>query len=424
MATVKALIRQNKVNSNGQAVIYLRYGHHQKVKDISSGVKVVASQWDEKNQKVNSTKGIRKTKLNEDLIESKRQSDLIVNTKIEHAKSRILQIARKLQLNKIDPEVGLVKNKYFEKESPTPRVDLELIPLFEDFVKKTSKSDGTKANYRTAIYHLEKYQTAKLKSPLRLSNISLDLIDDFRRFLHNDLVKPGGKEKGISDNSAGTSLRNIKVFLNYLIDRNYDVPDIASKIKVPRIDKTIIYLTENEIDQLYYHTFQKTKYERVRDVFVLNCYTGLRYSDLQRLNKNHIHDEAIVMRAYKNQNDLFVPLTKRPLEILDKYNYELPQLSEQKFNSYIKEACDIAKIHSQVELIKTSSGNKSYKYEPKWKTITSHIAIKTFISLCGKKGISPKAVSEITGKSVEIIIKHYYGIDKETIKEQMRSAFS
>lgn len=423
MATVKSLIRHNKINTNGEAVIYLRYGHQQKVKDISSGIKIFASEWDEKNQKVNSIKGIRKTRVNESLFESKRQSDLLVNTKIEQAKAKLLEIARELQLNKIDPEVSLVKAKFTEKEILSPSSDYELIPLFKEFMEKTSKSDGTKANYRTAIYHLTAFEKARLTSPLRISSISLELIDSFRQFLHTDLVKPGGKEKGISDNSVGTTLKNLKVFLNYLKDRSYKIPDIISKIKVPRLEKTIVFLTEEEIDQLLSFRFNKEKYERVRDVFVLNCYTGLRYSDLQRLNKNHIHDGAIEMRAYKNQRDVFVPLTKRPVEILEKYDFILPSLSEQKFNSYIKEACKEAGIDRQVELIKTTSGNKSYQYVPKWKTITSHIAIKTFISLCGKKGISPKAVSEITGKSVEIIIKHYYGIDKETIKQQMNRAF-
>ncbi|NQZ77527.1 MAG: phage integrase SAM-like domain-containing protein [Ekhidna sp.] len=423
MATVNAIIRASKTNSKGETVIYLRYRNKQQVSDISSGIKVLAKDWDPQKQKINSTKGLRKTKLNEDLIESKKQSDLIVNTQVENAKSRVIELSRKLQLNKIEPEPSLVKRKYFEKETPTRTLDLEIIPLFEEFMRTTSKSVGTKANYKTAIYHLSKYQKTIHGSGLRISDITLKFVDDFRKFLHEDLVNPGGNTKGISDNSVGTTLKNLKVFLNHLKDRSYQVPDIISKIKVPRLEKTIIFLTEDEIEQLSSFGFTKEKHEKVRDVFVLNCYTGLRYSDLQRLNKNHIQDGAIEMRAYKNQRDVFVPLTRRPLEILEKYNYELPSLSEQKFNSYIKEACKEAGIDKQVELIKTSSGNKSYEYVPKWKTITSHIAIKTFISLCGKKGISPKAVSEITGKSVEIIIKHYYGIDKETIKEQMVRAF-
>lgn len=336
-----------------------------------------------------------------------------------------MEIANTFKLENKEPYVDLVKEKYLEKNSDKEDSKDLVLELFESFISNSTKSEGTKANYRTAKYHLEKFEEFTRKH-YRLNEIDLKWIDAYKNFLYKDIQrgeKAKDKGKGISDNSVGTSVKNLKVFLNYLKDRNFNVPDIIDKIKVPRIEKTIVFLTEEELNQLANFSFKEEKYEKVRDVFVLNCYTGLRYSDLQRLNKDHIQDGAIEMRAYKNQKDIFVPLTSRPQKILQKYNYELPNLSEQKFNSYIKKACEKAGINKQVELIKTVSGNKSYEYVPKWKTITSHIAIKTFISLCGKKGISPKAVSEITGKSVEIIIKHYYGIDKDTIREQMMRVF-
>jgi hypothetical protein len=110
--------------------------------------------------------------------------------------------------------------------------------------------------------------------------------------------------------------------------------------------------------------------------------------------------------------------------ILDKYNNQLPSISEQKFNDYIKEVCQLAGIDSQVEVINTSKGNKRYDYVPKWQVVTSHIAVKTFITLCGEKGISPLKVSAVTGKSVNILIKHYYGIDKESIQSNFEQAFN
>ncbi|MEP0984350.1 phage integrase SAM-like domain-containing protein [Ekhidna sp.] len=425
MATVKALTRKNKINSKGECVVYLRYGHKQQTKDISSGIKIPANNWDESKELVNSAKGIRKTKHNQALLKQFERSDAVFNTSIGKEKASLLEIANTLKLENKEPYADLVKEKYLEHKSEKKDSKDLALELFESFITNSSKSEGTKANYRTAKYHLKKFEEFTNRR-YRLYEIDLKWIDAYKRFLYKDIERgerAKDKGKGISDNSVGTTVKNLKVFLRYLKDRNYNVPDIIDKIKVPRIEKTIIFLTEEELNQLSNYSFSEEKYEKVRDVFVLNCYTGLRYSDLQRLNKHHIQDGAIEMRAYKNQKDLYVPLTSKPQQILEKYNYELPSLSEQKFNAYIKRACEKAEINKQVELIKTASGNKSYEYVPKWKVITSHIAIKTFISLCGKKGISPKAVSEITGKSVEIIIKHYYGIDKETIKEQMNRVF-
>ena len=55
--------------------------------------------------------------------------------------------------------------------------------------------------------------------------------------------------------------------------------------------------------------------------------------------------------------------------------------------------------------------------------VSSHIAVKTFITHCGQKGISPKVVAEITGKSVQVILVYYYGIDEATIKREMERGF-
>ena len=96
---------------------------------------------------------------------------------------------------------------------------------------------------------------------------------------------------------------------------------------------------------------------------------------------------------------------------------------EQKMNEYIKKACEEAEINQIVERISTSSGNKKYEMIPKHKIITTHIAVKTFISLCCKKNISPKTVSIITGKTVKVIMKHYLGMDKESVRDQIKLAF-
>lgn len=425
MATVKAIIRKDKINSKGQTTIYIRYGHKQKSIDISTGLKIDFKAWNESKECVNSVRLINKTKINETLIKSLEKTDIANNAKLANIKSEITEIASSLQWKKIDPETTLVKEKYLKKNEtskPDSSLDEYAIEVFKNVIKNTNKSDATKANYTTAIYHLEKFEIFDNKR-LKLKDIDMNWYDKFTNFLFHEIKKPDGT-KGLADNTVGTCIKNIKVFLSHLEKRGQSLPIKVSDLKVVRLDTPIYFLTEDEINYLEKHDFKDQKLDKVRDVFVFNCYTGLRFSDLQRLSKHHIIDDVIEMRAYKNQKDIYVPLTPKSERILKKYDYILPIISEQKYNKYLKDACKDAGITKQVEVIKTTTGNKTYTSVPKWQVITSHIAIKTFISLCGVKGISPKIVSEITGKSVEIILKHYYGIDKETIKTQMRRSFS
>ena len=424
MATVKAIIRKDKINSKGQTTIYIRYGHKQKSIDISTGLKVDFKAWNESKESVNSVRLINKTKINETLIKSLEKTDIALNAKIATIKSEIIEIVSNLKWKKIDPETTLIKDQYLKKNedtTPSPSLNENAIDAFKNVIANTNKSDATKANYATAIYHLEKFEKHDNRT-LKLSDINMNWYDRFTNFLFHEIKKPDGT-KGLADNTVGTCIKNIKVFLTHLEKRGQEVPVKISDLKVVRLDTPIYFLTEDEVNLLENYNFKDLKLEKVRDVFVFNCYTGLRFSDLQRLSKHHIIDDVIEMRAYKNQKDIYVPLTPKSERILKKYDYNLPIISEQKYNKYLKDACKDAGITKQVEVIKTATGNKTYISAPKWQVITSHVAIKTFISLCGVKGISPKIVSEITGKSVEIILKHYYGIDKETIKTQMRRSF-
>lgn len=172
-----------------------------------------------------------------------------------------------------------------------------------------------------------------------------------------------------------------------------------------------IYLTQSELKKLQDHDFSKSiRLEKVRDLFLLGCKTELRISDLTRLGKQHINDGWISLKAHKNKNKIDIPITNAIAEILEKYDYKMPTISEQKYNAYTKEACKKAGIDSNIEKIEYKGGNKTYIEVPKYSAISSHTAVKTFITFitnCGEKGISAKVVSQITGKSVRVVLDHY-----------------
>jgi len=187
----------------------------------------------------------------------------------------------------------------------------------------------------------------------------------------------------------------------------------------------LFFLTEEELKQVYEFDLSKNKrLEQVRDIFVLGCTTGLRISDIKRLGHEHIQRGAIKMKDYKTGKNIFVPLRNESMEILSKYSFQLPRISDQKFNNYIKEVCKLAGICQMVEKIEYKTGKRIMKKVEKWELISSHVAVKTFITHCGQNGISPKVVSEITGKTVKIILDHYYGTDETTIMREMQRAFN
>ena len=130
------------------------------------------------------------------------------------------------------------------------------------------------------------------------------------------------------------------------------------------------------------------------------------------------------MRAHKTRRNITIPLMPVSKAILEKYNYELPKFSDQKLNEHIKIACELAGINTEIELQETKGGKKVYNTYKKWELISSHIGVKTFISLMLQSGMQVKEVAEIVGKSVKVIEAHYHGLDNIIVLNKAQNAFN
>lgn len=228
----------------------------------------------------------------------------------------------------------------------------------------------------------------------------------------------------MATNTVGKCVKNFKAFLNWSKARGYKTHADISKFKVLTEETPIVYLTQQEVDSLARHDFKDNpRLQRARDLFCLQCYTGLRWSDLTRLGNQHISGNVIRMTAFKTKKPIIVPLTAKALAILEKYDYQLPSITEQEINRSIKECCKRAGIDRLIEVPEYHGGKKTFKKVPKYEQVTSHTSVKSFITACVENGISPKVVAQITGKTVAVILGHYYGVNEEQIISEMQKAF-
>jgi integrase len=146
----------------------------------------------------------------------------------------------------------------------------------------------------------------------------------------------------------------------------------------------------------------------------LQCYTGLRVSDLRRVNLDTISEDRsmIVIRSTKTDEAIVSPILSEAEEILLKYDYQPPFISDQKYNRSIKDFLKELYFDRKIE---------SQDFAPLYEVCTSHIARKTFLSyLINVKKLSAPEVKEITGTSADTIYKHYAGADVAEIAKKMR----
>lgn len=379
----------------------MQYGHDGKSFTINTGVKIPPEAWKgDKNQSNpvgGETQG--RAKRNSTIARYRRQ--------IEDAKDRVLTKG-------LTPSTDAVRRE-LEDQNKKPEV-IDIFTLWEEYIaiSEPTKTASTIDQITRSLKVFRDYWKGKKQGPT-LETLDLSFYDKYVRFLQT--------KRAMSNNTVGKEVKTLKSFLNHLRDRGYTISPDVTKFKVFKERPIVVYLTQQELTQLCEYHFPNERLSRVRDLFVFQASTGLRWSDLSRLAPEHIQDGIIKMTAYKNKKLTIVPLMPRARAILAKHDGRLPIIAEQNVNLYIKEACMIAGIDQPIEKVVYHGGNKTFTTVPKYQEISTHKAVSTFITHCGERGISAKVVSEITGKTVKVILDHYYGINRETIISEMQKAF-
>ena len=183
-------------------------------------------------------------------------------------------------------------------------------------------------------------------------------------------------------------------------------------------------MTKDELELIWNHDFSNClRLEKVRDLFYLGCVTGLRYSDYSAINKGNVQGDYLSLISLKNKDKLSIPLNDYSRYILEKYDYQLPTISEQKFREYIKEVCEIVGINQPT--IKTVFiGSTRYDEQIlKHNRVSTHTARRTFITLSLENGMRPEVVKSITGHRNLKSFEKYIKVNPEAQKREMNNVW-
>ena len=397
MATTKLKIRPDKSNRTGDLAIYVQVCINGKVKLYPTGQKVNQIFWDLKNEKVKKMPGNNDhTKINS-IIDQKQQEikDVIFNLEMNKSNVSFEVISENLI-----PKVEVVEDYSFEKWFRA---------FSESKTIETKKS--THSNYKALYHHVCDFD---FKSPLSIKDINFSFYDGFKNWLI--------KERGLTNNTVNKRLKTLKTFLRFC--SNHEVYDIANLTKFKFLEEklaTKIALTEKELMKIWSHDFSKNpRLERVRDLFVFSCATGLRESDVQNLKKENISGSEIIINTQKSTEEISIPLNNYSKAILEKYNFQLPIISQQKLNDYLKEVGRIAGIDDNQILVEFAGGKRKESIVPRYELLKSHVGRRTFITLSITKGIPIPVIQSITGHKDLSSFQKYIQINNKAKKDAMK----
>ncbi len=410
MSTVRFNLKDTN-DQNKETLIYLIFRYSGKRLKYSTGQKIKPKFWNENQQRSKSTKQFPQAPELNALLD-----------KLEHT---TLSTHRKFvndgQLPSYeDLRTALNVATFRTVEDKEEKASTTLMQFYEQLIQEREASPqftkGTIKNYRTAYNHLATYQKKK-RITLDFDSIDLDFFNSFTNYLYSPPRK-------YSTNYVSKLTRNLKTILQEATERgiNTNLKFKSKKFRVSSEEAKNIYLTKEELQALYQLDLSKNlRLEKVRDLFLVGCYSGLRFSDFTQIKPEHLRmiNEVQVIDIFTQKTKEPVTIPVHPIvdQVFKKYNdgtNVLPKpLSNQKMNQYLKELGALAQINEEIIDSKSVGGQRVEEKKLKYEMISTHTARRSFATNAFKSGIPSISIMKITGHKTQASFMKYIKINNE-----------
>lgn len=406
-------------NPNGEeeTLIYLFFSYKGNRLKFSTGWKAVPHKWTGTGVRGNASINANLARLKQDVLgiyarlEAERKP---IDNQVLRKELALLDATRKPQTKAKKPSSSVLST-------------------LEEFIqeRKDHLRSGSLQRYTALRKHLTGYQQYRGLAQLHFDGLTGDFYSRFLKFLqmevkvnseHNLKTEP---RVGLQDSTVGKLIVGLKVFLNWCTEQGIQVPRDYKKFRIPGKPTEIIALSEDELLTLIHLDLSKNlRLQRVRDLFVFGCLTGLRFSDLAKIEKANVKGRDLVINTQKTRDRLSIPLSTLALGILEKYKYRLPAISNQNLNSYLKELGQVAEMNDRVMLTEYRGPAEQRVHYKKWELLTTHAARRTFITLSLEKGMRPEVVMSITGHKDFRTMKPYIKISDRVKAQELKKAWN
>ena len=273
------------------------------------------------------------------------------------------------------------------------------------YLSKCRKTEKAKKCYRDALRHFSIFCNQHNLSPMT-HEIGMEMMEDFVYYLQASAQ--------LMSSTVFNILVRMKTLLKMASFSGYDIDYTYSGVNVKVDEHDVITLDRDEITRIYFYNGLTKAEEIVRDLFVVACMTGLRFSDFSRLKEENFVDNVIQIKTLKTGTLVIIPQSKYVRALLRKYNCQLPKCPcIQHFNKVIKQVCRKAGITQAVPYERTIGLERISKMVPKWERIGSHSGRRSAATNMFLAGIPALRIMKITGHKTEEAFMHYIGLSKE-----------
>ena len=427
MATINFYL--DRARMDGRCPIFMVYQSRGKKWKQYTQEKILPKYWDKKKQR------------------AKHISDAAeINDYLDYLQAKLKRTERQLRMTIENFTIDDVQ-KAFLGDKPKAK---GMIEFFEEQVVEMELvvSLHTCSKYRTLISDLQGFES-HYKTKLGFSDIDQQFLNKFLSYL--------ATEKRNSRNTVQKKIANLKGLIRKATKAGYNNKLDYQDFKVSTVKTEKVFLTKQELFDLYNLNLSKSeRLEKVRDIFCFGCFTGLRFSDISKLEYSSIITkknvgggdyQALSFNVYKTKETLVVPLNKYALEIVSKYQRKamdsiesiskgkdeakdllmkrkvFPSISNQKMNDYIKEAAALANIDDHIVITRFFGKERHEESFKKYQLVSSHAARRTFAIVSLELGMRIEVLQKILGHKTIKTTMRYVFIQEDVKNAEVQKAW-
>ena len=364
--------RTSNLDKLGRATIFLRITVNRQRSEVSVKRKTYLEDWCPISNKVK--------------VKGSNPENVELNRYLDEIKNRVYRIQSKLVARGKPYTASIIKNKFLNRDKPAKT----LLEIYDEHNKQIEQLVGLDYSYggylrhvRTRKHLYDFIQREHQQKDIPVREINLFFINSFHNYL---------KTKKVGNlNTTTKYVTNFKKIMRIALANNWvsKNPFYHWKATWQKVERDV--LTEVELREMMGKKFPIRRLEKVRDIFIFCCFTGLAYVDVQKLSNNHIvygkeGERWIKINRSKTDSRSSIPLLPAAEQILTKYAAEsknsknellLPVISNQKTNAFLKEIAILCHID---------------------KNLTFHLARHTFATTVTlANGIPIESVSKMLG---------------------------
>lgn len=310
-------------------------------------------------------------------------------------------------------------------EKKTASLEQFIIEYIARCEKFKLRKPGTITGYTQTLNCLTGY-AAKAGVELTFEAITIDFYYGFTSYLWDDLQH--------SDNTVGKHVKNLKAFMeeSFEDDLHQSVTFKKKKFRKPGHKADNVYVTSDEVVRIYsLDLSDNQQLSKHRDLFVFNCWVGVRFGDLCTIRPEQIRQMSdgkyLQLITEKTGEDVTIPFHPLAEAIYSYYNNQLPKLRKDEsvvYNRHLKTICELAKINTASRHTVSVRGEIKTSFYPKFDLVSAHTARRSFATNCYKMGVNTMDIMAVTGHKTEKAFLRYICVTKEEHAKRMMVHFN